>query len=1019
MKKNIHIISHTHWDREWYLSSKYVNKWIPIFFENLFEMLEKEPEYRFVLDGQTSIIDDCCTELQAEGKHRIAEFTEKLKKYVQEGRIIIGPYYLQPDWQLISGEALIRNMLYGKEISEAFGGGSNTGWLLDNFGQISQTVQIHEQFGMKGVVVWRGVEFPPDQIKSEFFWESPDGSKLPAVYLLSSYRNGMRLGVYPEHACGRIISEADKITDFAQTDNVLLMNGYDQEMEPDDILPYIRDGHMDTEQYRICQSTPDEYMDAVIEGIKGIEIPVLSGALYSGRYISVFPGILSCRMYLKLKNDQLQRKLENTLEPLGVMGILSGNSYPLKKVDRIWKKLLKNHPHDSICGVSVDDVHTDMEARFAEVEQEAEICVREITENLISRIDTTLFGNADKVFVVFNTTLKEQNRQILFPITGNRNLQIQDEAGHTYVWQETDAGIVVEADLPAYGFRTFGIRKTPETTSVCEAENIGVKLEEMGKAPILENAYLRVEFRENGTFSITDKKSGNVYENMGYLEDCADGGDEYNYSDVTGDVPRTTLTERAAISVVENGPLRATVKVEYLWELPAQLTEDRRMRSEETKTVPVTTYVTLQKESKVLRFRTQIQNCCKDHRIRVMFPTKIQTEYSYAQTQFDMTRHEIAPHIFDDSDMAENVKRIVVGARERSGITQFPQKDFMAVTDGCHGVCVLNRGLPEYEVLPEETTVALTLFRSVGWLARTDLNTRIGDAGPEIFTPDAQCIREMEFRYGISLFDGTVEESRLMERADEMNRSNPIVQTTVHSGELSSKVSFCRLEADGDVQVTGIKCAQDGNGIILRFFHIGKKNEKVRLDFGDTVKELYRTNLAEEEAEKITMENGAANVETQPFRIVTLRVLLKEKNNDFRIQNSEMPPVVTAEDVEREKIRAQKAESEYEEQRDIYLAAMRTEETSDYKNAILKLNAEMKHRTALEAKLSYIYTLRKQRGETREENKEAGIRFLEKTDLEIQKLADQLNVVRVERRAAEYWVDYFQQLEKNENRKQI
>ena len=153
MKRTIHIISHTHWDREWYLSSQYVNRWIPIFFENLFRMLEKEPDYRFVLDGQTSMIDDCCAQLQIEGKQGIDVFMDTLKKYVQEGRIIVGPYYLQPDWQLISEEALIRNMLYGKEISEALGGGSQTGWLLDNFGQISQTSQIHEQFGMKGWVI--------------------------------------------------------------------------------------------------------------------------------------------------------------------------------------------------------------------------------------------------------------------------------------------------------------------------------------------------------------------------------------------------------------------------------------------------------------------------------------------------------------------------------------------------------------------------------------------------------------------------------------------------------------------------------------------------------------------------------------------------------------------------------------------------------------------------------------------------------------------------------------------------
>ena len=167
-------------------------------------------------------------------------------------------------------QALIRNMLYGKGISEEFGRRSNIGWLLDNFGQISQTVQIHEQFGIKGSVVWRGVGLPPENIKSEFLWEAPDGTKLPCVYLLSSYRNGMRLAVYPEYITGRIVSEAEKIKDFAQTNHLLLMNGYDQEMEPDDILPYIRNGNIEQEKYQICQSIPDEYMEKIIEGIKAV-----------------------------------------------------------------------------------------------------------------------------------------------------------------------------------------------------------------------------------------------------------------------------------------------------------------------------------------------------------------------------------------------------------------------------------------------------------------------------------------------------------------------------------------------------------------------------------------------------------------------------------------------------------------------------------------------------------------------------------------------------------------------------
>jgi alpha-mannosidase len=56
------------------------------------------------------------------------------------------------------------------------------GWLLDNFGQISQTVQIHAQCGLRGLFVWRGVYMDPEKVKSEFIWKSPDGTLFPALY---------------------------------------------------------------------------------------------------------------------------------------------------------------------------------------------------------------------------------------------------------------------------------------------------------------------------------------------------------------------------------------------------------------------------------------------------------------------------------------------------------------------------------------------------------------------------------------------------------------------------------------------------------------------------------------------------------------------------------------------------------------------------------------------------------------------------------------------------------------------
>lgn len=1042
MKKTVHIISHTHWDREWYLNSKFVNRWLPVFFESLFAMMEKEKEYRFVLDGQTSILDDCYVELERDGGD-VRAFQEKIRKYAGEGRLILGPYYLQPDWQLISEEALVRNMLYGKEIANAFGSRTKTGWLLDNFGQISQAPQIHKQFGMKGIVVWRGVEFDPEQLQSEFYWKSPDGTVLPGIYLLSSYRNAMRLADYPDSIYGRIKNEAEKIEPFATTGNILLMNGYDQEMLPDDILPYIRNGQADFGDFKVVQSTPDEYMEAVTENLGAVQ--TFSGALYSGRYISVFPGVLSSRMYLKMKNDTVQRQIECYAEPLLVMSSMEGQAYPGEQLDECWKLLLKNHPHDSICGVSVDDVHTDMEERFEEVSGRADGFVRSAVNEIAGKTDTSTFAEAEMVYQIFNTVPVERVCQVMLPWEmaegydlGDKRAQkymVKDETGAVLPCQKTGDGIITVVKLPPFGYAVLGIYREQERTGGLAKQELMEEEDIIRQNQTIENKWIQVSIHENGSMDVLDKTVGKLYKNIGYLEECGDGGDEYNFSYIEGDAGYTTLDEKPEITVVEQGTLRTVVQIQYRWKLPARLGLDRRTRSGDIMVLPVTIYMTLETDSPVLKFRTVVKNRCKDHRIRVMFPTDIEAEESLAHTQFDVTPHPVRPEAFDNSRIPEDVSRIIIGARESEPITQFPQREFVAVTDGVAGAAVLNRGLPEYEVLPEHTTVALTLFRSVGWLARADLNTRIGDAGPEIFTPDAQCLRDMEFHYGFCPFGGSVEQGRLMEKVTNFNQPALTVRTAVQQGVLPARKSWLSVESAADAKVTAVKRAQDGQGMILRCYHAGENAQIVKLCFGDAVEAAFETNLAEEnladQLSALSVNGNQIDVVAEPNQIVTLRIILKsEKNLADRGQKMdvvsgismtqpwetnwketsmvdasqyEMPAVVTASDCLMEENRAMNAEAEYQQQ------------LQEHKGqALLHMKTSALHRAALEARLSSVFTYKKYQECLHGRDSEEFQEYVRRVEPQIRELADQLNAARIDKRVSEYRLDYYLQLEKEQ-----
>jgi mannosylglycerate hydrolase len=60
-----------------------------------------------------------------------------VRRLVENGSLLTGPYYCQPDWQITGGEALLRNLVYGLQDVRKPGRHTSTGWLVDTFGHIS------------------------------------------------------------------------------------------------------------------------------------------------------------------------------------------------------------------------------------------------------------------------------------------------------------------------------------------------------------------------------------------------------------------------------------------------------------------------------------------------------------------------------------------------------------------------------------------------------------------------------------------------------------------------------------------------------------------------------------------------------------------------------------------------------------------------------------------------------------------------------------------------------------------
>jgi mannosylglycerate hydrolase len=415
MTKTCVVVSHTHWDREWYETFQQFRMRLVRLMDKLLHILDTDPAYRyFMLDGQTIVLDDY---LQIR-----PEREADLRRQVQQGRLLIGPWHLLPDEFLVSGEALVRNLLVGDSTARRFGAKMRVGYTPDPFGHISQLPQILRGFGMDSTAMRRGLDDQP----TELLWQSPDGSTVLLCYLRDGYDNAARLPVHDAEAfVAEVRRLCDSLAPYATTDHILLMNGVDH-MEPVPELPHaIASAAALAPELSLIHGTLPMYLEAVKESLAldmdnlhlgPQKLQTVRGELRSPKRHHLLPGVLSARMWIKQRNAQIQTVLERWAEPFSALAnIVTANSEASPAsthalVWQAWKYLLENHPHDSICGCSIDQVHREMATRFDWAEQIAEEVTQQSLTTIAARVDTASaeLSQLRIALVVFN------------PLTGRR-----------------------------------------------------------------------------------------------------------------------------------------------------------------------------------------------------------------------------------------------------------------------------------------------------------------------------------------------------------------------------------------------------------------------------------------------------------------------------------------------------------------------------------------------------------------------------------------------------------------------
>src|SRR5512135_2089327 len=222
------VVSHTHWDREWYRTFQAFRARLVDMIDRVLELIAGDPGFRFLLDGQTIVLEDYL-EIRPERRGALVDAC-------RAGRIAIGPWYVQPDSLLPSGEAHIRNLLEGRRVGSTIGPVSRVAYTPDSFGHPAQFPQLFRGFGLEPFVYWRGNGSEIDTLPAEYLWEAPDGSAVLVHHLAEGYFAACGLPTDPDAAAEFLAGVAGTLATRAGSGGVLLMNGIDH------ALPDVRVG---------------------------------------------------------------------------------------------------------------------------------------------------------------------------------------------------------------------------------------------------------------------------------------------------------------------------------------------------------------------------------------------------------------------------------------------------------------------------------------------------------------------------------------------------------------------------------------------------------------------------------------------------------------------------------------------------------------------------------------------------------------------------------------------------------
>ncbi|WP_100010221.1 mannosylglycerate hydrolase [Lentibacillus sediminis] len=868
--KKVHLVPHVHWDREWYFSTEESRILLVNNMEEIMDMLENNPDYPYyLLDGQTSILEDYFA-VKPENRERV-------KKLVQEGKLIIGPWYTQTDEMIVGGESIVRNLLYGLKDSEEFGAPMKIGYLPDSFGQSAQMPQILNGFDIKYSIFWRGTSERHGTDRTEFYWESEDGSNVLVQLLPLGYAIGKYLPEDEEELQKRMDKYFTVLDRGATSDHLLVPNGHDQMPIQKNIFTIMEKLHKLYPDREFFLSNYDQLF-AGLE--KNEALPTIQGEFLDGKYMRVHRSIYSSRMDIKAANTRIENKITNILEPLASTAYSLGFEYHHGLIELIWKEIMKNHAHDSIGSCCSDKVHREIMGRFFLAEEKTDQLIefykRKITDAVGTRRD-------EDRLTAFNLLPYERKEAFTTTvITKLSSFTLQDSQGREIPFEvmskeEIDPGLIdrqivhygnydpffryriqLEDTLPAMGYQTYYVTdaEKPMENSFAETDKV-------------ETDFHTVTVNPNGTLKIVDKELQETFDQVLLLENGGDDGDEYDYSPLLDEEIIYSSHTKAEAKILQND-YEAQLTIDMKLEVPEDLAS--RKANKRDAFVDVSWQITIPKHKRMIKICANLNNQAKDHRLRTLIPAGIAADFSLADNQFGSIKRAVrdpAMDVWEEEKWSERPDAI------------YPMLSYAGISDDHCGVSVLTNSTREFEVIGENyDTIALTLFRSVGVLGKEELIRRPGrPSGIKLPTPDSQMIGKLSLNFAIVTHDGETTPTEIARMAKEyatpVETYNKIPHNAMKlnpSGIESPERHQLLEETSKSTTLSTLKKAENEERLVLRVYNANEQIVKGSFRVSEREEPVMAANLNEKPQQPLESKDGEIAFDVASNQVKTLLI---------------------------------------------------------------------------------------------------------------------------------------------------